>query len=59
MTQDFVTRTLPYNILWSWSPNYGFEPDVLNTYPGHDRVDVYDLYFLSDRVAPGRSRPYH
>ena len=24
MTQDYVTRTLPYNILWSWSPNYGF-----------------------------------
>lgn len=43
MTQDFVTRTLPYNILWSWSPNYGFEPDVLNTYPGHDRVDVIGL----------------
>ncbi len=43
MTQDFVMRTLPYNILWSWSPNYGFEPDVLNTYPGHDRVDVIGL----------------
>ncbi len=43
MTQDFVTRTLPYNILWSWSPNYGFEPDVLKTYPGHDRVDVIGL----------------
>ena len=43
MTQDYVTRTLPYNILWSWSPNYGFEPDVLDTYPGHDRVDIIGL----------------
>lgn len=43
MTQDYVTRSLPDNILWSWSPNYGFEPDVLDTYPGHDRVDIIGL----------------
>ena len=43
MTQDFVAQTLPYNILWSWSPNYGFEADVLDTYPGHDRVDIIGL----------------
>ena len=43
MTQDFVVQTLPYNILWSWSPNYGFEADALDTYPGHDRVDIIGL----------------
>ena len=43
MTQDYVTRSLPYNILWSWSPNYGFTPDALDTYPGHDRVDIIGL----------------
>ena len=43
LTQDFVARSLPYNILWSWSPNYGFEPDVLETYPGHERVDIIGL----------------
>ena len=43
MTQDYVARSLPYNILWSWSPNLGFEPDVLETYPGHDRVDIVGL----------------
>ena len=43
MTQDYVTHALPYNILWSWSPNYGFAPDVLDTYPGHDRIDIIGL----------------
>ena len=43
MTQDFVTQALPYNILWSWSPNYGFGHDGLDTYPGHDRVDIIGL----------------
>ena len=43
MTQDYVARALPYNILWSWSPNYGFAPDALETYPGHDRVDIIGL----------------
>lgn len=43
MTQDFVAKALPYNILWSWSPNYGFEPDELDTYPGDERVDIIGL----------------
>lgn len=43
MTQDYVSRALPYNILWSWSPNYGFDSDILNTYPGHERVDIIGL----------------
>lgn len=43
MTQDYVLCSLPYNILWSWSPNYGFKPDILDTYPGHDRVDIIGL----------------
>jgi beta-mannanase len=43
MTQDFIAKALPYNILWSWSPNYGFKPDILDTYPGHDRVDIIGL----------------
>ena len=43
MTQEFVAKALPYNILWSWSPNYGFEPDELDTYPGNERVDIIGL----------------
>ncbi|MBP5513661.1 MAG: alpha-galactosidase [Bacteroidaceae bacterium] len=43
LTQDYVSHSLPYNIVWSWSPNYGFAPDVLDTYPGHDRVDIIGL----------------
>lgn len=43
LTQDHIRCTLPDNIVWSWSPNYGFEPDVPDTYPGHDRVDLIGL----------------
>lgn len=43
MIQDHIRQTLPQTILWSWSPNYGFAPDVLDTYPGHDRVDIIGL----------------
>ncbi len=43
MTQDYVRGALPCNILWSWSPNYGFKPEALDTYPGHDRVDIIGL----------------
>lgn len=41
--QDFLLADGLSNIVWSWSPNYGFQPDVLDTYPGDDRVDIVGL----------------
>ncbi len=41
--QDFLLADGLTNIVWSWSPNYGFKPDVLDTYPGDDRVDIIGL----------------
>ena len=31
------------NIAWSWSPNYGYSPDIFDTYPGDNRVDIIGL----------------
>jgi len=31
------------NIVWSWSPNYGYPSQIFDTYPGDDRVDIIGL----------------
>lgn len=39
------------NVAWSWSPNFGFQPDIFDTYPGHDRVDIVGLDAYQQRGA--------
>ncbi|MBP1531153.1 MAG: hypothetical protein ILA39_03365 [Bacteroidaceae bacterium] len=31
------------NIVWSWSPNFGYPSDIFDTYPGDERVDIIGL----------------
>lgn len=40
MVQDHLISDGLTNIVWSWSPNYGYQDDVFDTYPGDDRVDI-------------------
>ena len=43
MLQDYLLADGLTNLVWSWSPNYGFASDVMDTYPGDDRVDIIGL----------------
>lgn len=49
--QDYLLADGLTNIVWSWSPNYGFQPDVFDTYPGDDRVDLIGLDAYQQRDA--------
>ncbi len=56
MTQDFVSQTLPNNIVWSFSPGMtgSWTRDAwLKRYPGDDRVDLIgvDAYQYGTREA--------
>ena len=43
MLQDHLLADGLTNIVWSWSPNYGYQPDIFDTYPGDERVDLIGL----------------
>lgn len=41
--QDHLLADGLNNLVWSWSPNLGLQPDDFDTYPGDDRVDLLGL----------------
>ena len=43
LLQDKLVADGLTNIVWSWSPNYGYQPNIFDTYPGDDRVDIIGL----------------
>ena len=53
MTQDHLISDGLTNIVWSWSPNYGYQDDVFDTYPGDDRVDIIGLDAYQQRGNGG------
>lgn len=43
LLQDKLVADGLTNIVWSWSPNYGYSHDIFDTYPGDERVDIIGL----------------